>query len=259
MQKLIIAVIFLTAGGLALLAWEPASSPAPWTAHPLDAGAPPSTQAMGRPVALTGGRPGTPADAPAETPLAHKYRYLLADIDPARRARVLELLARRDRLAPRPTADQPLTPVPAPDIERQLEEIDAELQTLLPHAAYASYELFRESDVEQYHFDEYTGGIREYAPLGPVQERAVLEAKLRQKREYEKLVADAGLERPSMSLAEREHAMAMVERGLEEYRQAYLSEVAPLLDQRQYDALSAFEATEFRLELERLQQIINAR
>ena len=87
----------------------------------------------------------------------------------------------------------------------------------------------------------------------------MLEAKLRQKREYSRLVRDAGLERPSLSLAEREHSMSTVERSLNEYRLAYLNEVAPLLDERQYMLLSNYEATEFRLELERLQQIINAR
>ena len=48
-------------------------------------------------------------------------------------------------------------------------------------------------------------------------------------------------------------------RGLSDYQEAYLAEVAPLLDERQYHALANFESTEFTVELERLQQIINTR
>jgi hypothetical protein len=256
MQKFIIAIVFITAGGLALLAWDPGGQADPRPARLPDAGVPvpAATGASGLAVSTPSKEPSLPEG------IAHKYRYLLADLElpQKKRARVLELLARRESLA-RQAGQEDLAMPRDPALARQLDGIDAELRAELPPSAYASYELFRESDVEQFHLEEYTGGIREYAPLAPAQERAVLEAKLRQKREYANLVADAGLDRDSLSLAEREHAMAVVERGLNEYRLAYLAEVAPLLDERQYNQLSNYEATEFRQELERLQQIINAR
>ncbi len=153
-----------------------------------------------------------------------------------------------------------MEPAAAPDLHAaELAAIDAALRRELTPAAYASYELFRDSEVEQYQLGEFSGGIREIAPLDAAQERAVLEAKLRQRQLYSQLVATAGLERASLSLTEREHAMSLVSRGLSDYQEAYLAEVAPLLDEQQYHALANFESTEFSAELERLQQIINAR
>jgi hypothetical protein len=260
MQKFVIAIIFITVGGIALLAWEPAGPAGPRPARLAGEALPLRAPSGASAGAMTTAATTRSGEVIAPESVTHKYRYLLDDLGPsqAQRARVLDLLAQRESLV-RQSGPEDLVRPRDPALTRQLDDIDAALRLELAPSAYASYEMLRESDVEQFHLEEYTGGIHEYAPLDATQERAVLEAKLRQKREYANLVADAGLDRESLSLAEREHAMAMVERGLNEYRLAYLAEVAPLLDERQYNLLSNYEATEFQQELERLQQIINAR
>jgi len=259
MQKFVIAIVFITVGGFALLAWNPGGPPDPRPRLP-DPAASLSAPAGASARAMTMAATLEPHGSGAPESVTHKYRYLLDDLGPSQpqRKRVLVLLARRESLV-RQSGPEDLVRPRDPALQRQLDDIDAALRLELAPSAYASYEMLRESDVEQFHLEEYTGGIREYAPLDATQERAVLEAKLRQKREYTNLVAEAGLDRESLSLAEREHAMAVVERGLNEYRLAYLAEVAPLLDERQYNLLSNYEATEFQQELERLQQVINAR
>ena len=191
MRKLLIAILLLTAGGLALLAWEP---PAPSAArNPVDVrGVQLTETANGSEVMLP-----TAADSagvPGSQVAARKYRYLLEDLGATGqvRMRVLELLARREALLPDPGfGSEPPTPLDAARTA-ELAALDAALRRELAPAAYAAYELFRDSDVEQYQLDEFAGGIREIAPLDRAQERAVLEAKLRQRRLYSQLVATRG-------------------------------------------------------------------
>jgi hypothetical protein len=255
-RRLVIAIVLLVAGGLALLGWQPPA--------PSNAGQPANASLVNPALAVFQRAPRTPAaNRPAAAPevVPHKYRFLFEDLATSEeiRGRVLVLLARRESLAPPP--DLGLTPAAPPDVARagQLADIERALRRELSPAAYAAYELFRDSDVEQYQLDEFTGGLRAFAALERAQERAVLEAKLRHKQLYSQLVSTAGIERDSLSLQERELALQLVERGLQDYQQTYLAEVAPLLDARQYNALANFEATEFRTELERLQQTINTR
>ena len=254
MRRFVIAILILTAAGLALTAWDPQAPPAPVVARAADSRSAPLLPADAAAV------PDAPHEPATGAGVRHKYRYLLEDLAPgAARTRVLDLLMRREAQLSRPPSDPADREKHQATLEAELGDIDEALRAELHPLAYASYEMLRESDVEQYQLEEYTGGLREIAPLAPAQERAVLEAKLRQKRLYAQIVQGAGLERETLSLAEREHALSLVESGLGEYRDAYLAEVAPLLDERQYRALANFEATEFHLELERLQQIINAR
>ncbi len=128
MRKLLIAMLLLTAGGFALLAWEP---PAP-LAHGESADA----QRRASPDAAIG----SAADAHPELrvqPLctgsqvvAHKYRYLLDDLGVTEqvRVRVLELLARREALAPAPGfGSEPLAAIDAAR-STELATIDAALR-----------------------------------------------------------------------------------------------------------------------------------
>ncbi len=200
--------------------------------------------------------------APVRPRIARKYRYLLADL--ARDGRdplpILRLLDERDALVASIDVTEQAPPQrPSPPMEARLSVIEARLRELMGAAAYDSYQLLKDSDPEQYQLDEFSGGIGEVSRLSDAQQRALLETKLRHKRQFEQLAATSGLERAQLSLSERMHAFAVLEQGLRDYRTHYLAEIGGRLDDAQLTALRHFEDTEFRLELERLQRAINSR
>jgi hypothetical protein len=112
---------------------------------------------------------------------------------------------------------------------------------------------------ERKHLAEYVGGIRNVAPVTADQERAILEAKLRHKAAYQTALRDSGFLRETLSTAERGYAHRVVARALNDYKENFLLEVKPVLNDEQFTLLSNYEATEFQRELERLQTAINAK
>jgi hypothetical protein len=176
----------------------------------------------------------------------HKYRYLPAD------KKVLQLLLEREHIAslidPRRRAGEPA-----------VARIESELRALLSAADYSTFRLLQDSDEEQHHLQEYAGGISNATPLTAQQERDVLEVKLRHKQAFEAALVQSGLERDTLSVAEREYTHGVVAAALRAYRNDYLQEVRNLLGEEQYILLSNYETTEFNRELERLQMAINAK
>lgn len=184
-----------------------------------------------------------PPDAAFLAQVEHKYRFLIADVEAAH---VDEL---RRRLLER---------------ESQMDigsrsRIDAGIGKLLPAESFAYYQALKDSDLEQHHLTEYTGGISNVAPLDERQQRIVLDAKLRQKQRYAAVIRDVGLDRENLSNEERAYAHAGTAEALEQYMNDFLAEVAPALTQEQYMQLKNYETTEFARELSRLQQRINAK
>jgi hypothetical protein len=116
-----------------------------------------------------------------------------------------------------------------------------------------------EAVVERRQLAEYAGGISNVAPVSPEQQRAILQAKLRHKKTYELVLRDAGLERESLSPAERDYAHQTIARALNDYKEGYLQDVRPVLSDEQFTLLNNYENTEFQLELERLQITINSK
>jgi hypothetical protein len=182
-------------------------------------------------------------DAAFLAQVEHKYRFLIADVE---KEHVDEL---RRRLLER---------------ESQLDvnsrgRIDAGIGKLLPAESFAYYQALKDSDLEQHHLAEYTGGISNVAPLDASQERLVLDAKLRQKQRYATVMRDLGLDRESLSNEERAYAHARTAEALKLYMEDFLAEVAPSLTQEQYTQLKNYETTEFARESDRLQQRINSK
>lgn len=173
----------------------------------------------------------------------HKYRFLIADAD---KQHVVEL---RQRLLERESQ--------ASLAER--ERLEAQISLLLSADGVAYFEALKDSDLEQHHLAEYTGGISNIAPLDPRQERVVLDAKLRQKQRYETVMRDLGFDRDALSPAEREYAHKRTAEALKRYLDDFLSDVAPALTLEQYTQLKNYETTEFDRQLARLQQKINAK
>jgi cell division septum initiation protein DivIVA len=181
--------------------------------------------------------------------VSKKYRYLLADVrDSADRAKLLKLLLERENLV-----------AALPESRARLAQLEREIQALLTAAQLTTFELLKESDNEQHHMLEYAGGISNFAPLTPAQERAVLEAKLRHKRHFEAVLRDAGIDRETLSFAEREYAHTVVQQAVQAYKTGFLMDVRPILNEEQYMLLSNYETTEFDRELQRLQIAINSK
>lgn len=184
-----------------------------------------------------------PPDAAFLAQVERKYRFLIAEVeeehvDELRR----RLLERESQL----------------DVSSR-DRIDAGIGKLLPAESFAYYQTLKDSDLEQHHLAEYTGGISNVEPLDERQERIVLDAKLRQKQRYAAIMRDVGLDREGLSKEERAYAHAGTAAALKQYMEDFLAEVAPSLTQEQYMQLKNYETTEFARELSRLQQRINAK
>jgi hypothetical protein len=183
------------------------------------------------------------ADAALLAHAEHKYRFLIADVDPDQVEKLRRLLLDRESegsLAAR-------------------NRLDAQIGQLLSADGFAYFQVLKDSDLEQHHVAEYTGGISNVAPLDERQERIVLDAKLKQKQRYGTVMRDVGLDRDALSAAEREYAHKQTVEALKRYLDEFLSEVAPALTPEQYMQLKNYEATEFSRELARMQQKINAK
>jgi hypothetical protein len=204
-----------------------------------------------------------PPDAALLAHVEHKYRYLFADLSAAgldlteirrhllrREASALDLQTLRDG----GNAAQTMLAQ-----EAHVARLDAMIAALLPPGVSASYASLKDSDPEQHHLSEYTGGLSNVAPLSDQQERTVLEARLRHKQRYQTVLRDTGLDRDGLSPAEREYAHATAARALKQYRDDFLVDVSAALSQEQLTLLSSYETTEFTRELERLQRMINAK
>jgi hypothetical protein len=173
----------------------------------------------------------------------HKYRYLLADVESAH----VEELKRR------------LLEHEGEENLARKANTDARVSEMLSPREREYYQALRDSDREQHHVTDYAGGVGNVAPLNDSQERQILDAKLRQKQRYVATLRDSGLDRDTLSEAERNYAHTQVAAALKGYLDDFLMEVSPSLTPEQYTLLRNYETTEFQRELERLQRQINAK
>jgi hypothetical protein len=247
----LIAVLAMVAlGAITALRHDPAEDR---RAHDALSPVRPSTQALAQTPSplhepdLVGKEP--QEDAALRAHVERKYRFLLADLrpEPASLDKLRLSLLERESIA-QDSRDR-----------LRLAQLDDAIRALLRPLDYAHYVALKDSDMEQQQLADYMGGISNVAPLTQSQERAVLEAKLRQKQRYATVLRDSGLERDTLSDVEREYAHALLADGLRQYRDDFLVDVAAVLTPDQHTLLSAYETTEFTSELERLQRTINAK
>jgi hypothetical protein len=185
-------------------------------------------------------------DSDFVTWVERKYQYLLADVG-SLRGKLLPLLLERENVASLSGSDSGVL------------SIENQIRALLPAAHYLSFRLLENSEEEQHHLLEFAGGVSNVTPLTAQQQRAVLEIKLRHRQAYDAVVRQSGLQRETLSAAEREYAHRTVASALSTYRSDYLQEVRQMLADEQYILLSNYETTEFDRELQRLQMAINAK
>jgi len=173
----------------------------------------------------------------------HKYRYLLADVESAHVDELKRRLLARE----------------GEENSSRKATNDAHVSDMLSPREREYYDALKDSDVEQHHVAEYVGGVGNVEPLDQRQERQILDAKLRQKQRYAATLRDSGIERETLSEAERQYAHAQVAEALKGYLDDFLMEVSPTLTSEQYTLLRNYETTEYRRELERLQRQINSK
>jgi hypothetical protein len=181
-----------------------------------------------------------------------KYQFLLDDLgylEAGQIAQLREALQLRERLAGEPDSTGQ---------KEALARVEDQIRGILRPADHATYEMLRESDLEQFKLNEYAGGISNVAPLSAADRETILKTKLTYKARFRQLLRDSGFERADLSAAEREYAYEVASRALADFRRSYLQEVRQYLaNEEQYALLSNYEATEFKAELAQLQSLIN--
>jgi len=183
-----------------------------------------------------------------------KYRFL----EPSGTLRAA-LLAREKIAVAINTARQSKDATLKEAIPQQLAELaalDQRVGTLLRPGDLATYEVLKDSDVEQWQLDDYAGGVSNVAPLSDDDRRAVLYTKLTHRQRFRQVLADSGLIGGGLNATERQYAFGEVSRALRESRDSYLREVRQYLyNDEQFTLLSNYENTEYADELEKLRGI----
>lgn len=191
-----------------------------------------------------------------------KYRFLLEAVDrPARGLETLRaaLLQRERLVAAINTARQGNDAVERealPEREAQLAALDQRISHMLPAGDIATFDVLKDSHIEQFQLDEYARGISNVAPLADEQRRAVLFSKLAYRQRFREVLNQSGLMRADMPLAQRQAALAGVARALKESRDSFLQEARQHLSgEEQYIPLANYENSEYAAELEKLGRI----
>jgi hypothetical protein len=183
-----------------------------------------------------------------------KYRFL----ESSEKLRAA-LLAREKVAVAINTARQSNDATVKESIPRQLAELaalDQKVGTLLRPGDLATYEVLKDSDVEQWQLDDYAGGVSNVAPLSDDDRRAILYTKLMHRQRFRQVLADSGLMNGDLNATQRLYAFNEVSRALGESRDSYLGEVRQYLyNDEQFTLLSNYENTEYADELEKLRGI----
>jgi hypothetical protein len=180
-----------------------------------------------------------------------KYRFL----EPSEKLRAA-LLAREKIAVAINTARQSSDPAEKESIPNRLAELaalDQKIGTLLRPGDLATFEVLKDSDIEQFQLDDYAGGVNAVAPVSDADRRSILYTKLVHRQRFRQVLADSRLMTGELNAAERQYAFSEVSRALEESRDAYLQEVRQYLyNDEQFTLLSNYENSEYAAELEKL-------
>ena len=193
-----------------------------------------------------------------------KYRFLFGDSgqSPQDAAKLRAALLARERIAVAiNTAKQSSDPAEKAAIPGQLAELaalDQKIGTLLRPGDLATFEILKDSDVEQFQLNDYAGGVSAVAPLSDADRKSILYTKLVHRQRFRQVLADSRLMSGELNASERQYAFAEVSRALKASRDNYLQEVRQYLyNEEQFILLSNYENSEFAAELEKLRGIAN--
>ena len=193
-----------------------------------------------------------------------KYRFLFGDSgqSPGDAARLRAALVAREQIAVAiNTAKQSSDLAAKEAIPGQLAELatlDQKIGTLLRPGDLATFEILKDSDVEQFQLDDYAGGVSAVAPLSDADRKSILYTKLVHRQRFRQVLADSRLMSGELNASERQYAFAEVSRALRASRDNYLQEVRQYLyNDEQFILLSNYENSEYTAELEKLRGISN--
>jgi hypothetical protein len=236
---------------------KPASAPAAQSAWPAGAGAGDRADDATLPAAASG-----TADDSLGTYTDGKYRFLFGDSgqSPEDAAKLRAALVARERIAVAiNTAKQSNDAAAREAIPGQLAELaalDQKIGTLLRPGDLATFDILKDSDIEQFQLDDYAGGVSAVAPLSDADRKAILYTKLVHRQRFRQVLADSRLMSGELNASERQYAFAEVSRALKASRDDYLQEVRQYLyNEEQFILLSNYENSEYAAELEKLRGI----
>lgn len=138
----------------------------------------------------------------------------------------------------------------------ELAALDQKIGALLRPGDLATYEVLKDSDIEQFQLDDYAGGVNAVAPLSDADRRAILYTKLVHRQRFRQVLTETGLMRGELNASERQYALAEVSRALADSRDSYLQEVRQYLyNDEQFELLRNYENSEYAAEFEKLRGI----
>ncbi len=238
---------------------NPASAPATQSEWPAGSGADRADDtALAQPAANGG------AEDSLGTYTDGKYRFLFGDSgqSPQDEAKLRAALLARERIAVAiNTGKQSSDPAAKAAIPGQLAELaalDQKIGTLLRSGDLATFEILKDSDVEQFQLEDYAGGVSAVAPLSDADRKSILYTKLVHRQRFRQVLADSRLMSGELNAGERQYAFAEVSRALKASRDNYLQEVRQYLyNEEQFILLSNYENSEYTAELDKLRGIAN--
>jgi hypothetical protein len=183
-----------------------------------------------------------------------KYKYL------AQSPKLTAALLNRERIAvavntAKQSADESLRQQ-LPRLEAELAEADRKVGESLAPGDVAGFEVLKDSDMDQFQFEDYVGGISNVVPLAEEKKKAILYAKLSNRQRFRQVLENSGLMRGDLTASQRQFAFHDVSRALRESRDGFLQEARQHLhDEEQFTLLSNFENTEYGGELDKLRRI----
>jgi hypothetical protein len=143
-----------------------------------------------------------------------------------------------------------------PRLEAQLAEADRKVGELLGPGDVAGFEVLKDSDMDQFQFEDYVGGISNVVPLAEEKKKAILYAKLSNRQRFRQVLEHSGLLRGDLTASQRQLAFNDVSRALLESRDGFLQEARQHLhDEEQFTLLSNYEHTEYGGELDKLRRV----
>jgi hypothetical protein len=183
-----------------------------------------------------------------------KYKFLTQS------ATLSAALLNRERIAvsvntAKQSADESLRQQ-LPRLEAALAEADRKVGESLAPGDVAGFEVLKDSDMEQFQFEDYVGGISNVLPLADDEQKAILYAKLANRQRFRQVLENSGLLRGDLTPSQRQYAFNDVSRALRESRDGFLQEARQHLhDEEQFTLLSNYENTEYGGELDKLRRV----
>lgn len=171
-----------------------------------------------------------------------------------------EVLLNRERIAvavntAKQSADETLKQE-LPRLQAELADADRKVSESLAPGDVAGFEVLKDSDMDQFQFEDYVGGISDLVPLAEDGKNAILFAKLSNRQRFRQVLDSSGLMRGDLTLSQRQFAFHDVSRALRESRDGFLQEARQHLhDEEQFTLLSNYENTEYGGELDKLRRV----